>query len=162
MILQNNPTGRRTFPDVNLTALDPTLRAALITLRYSDAKRIDRGSVHPCVTENGYNGLSGHRGLASQAPVMVCVYILPGATPVTGPIVLNAPPLWNRKYHSTSQMSGTDRAVSAGRLPTAEPLARNKPTELAEVLQEVRGLEVVATAKVPDGKMEAAAAKNSG
>src|SRR5208282_4094354 len=100
--------------------------------------------------------------LPPKAPVMVCVYVLPGAAPVTGPIVLNAPPLWKRKYHSTSQMSGTDRAVSAGRLPTAEPLARNKPTERAEVLQEVRGLEVVAIAKVPDGKMEAAAAKNSG
>ena len=42
------PTGRRALPpDVNLTALDATLRAAPIALRYSDAKRIDRGSVQP-------------------------------------------------------------------------------------------------------------------
>jgi len=86
-----------------------------------------------------------------KAPVIVCAYVLPAATPTTGPIVLKAPPLSNRKYHSTSQMSGADCEASAGRLPTAEPLAKNSPTEEAEVVQEVKGFDADATAKVPDG-----------
>lgn len=91
---------------------------------------------------------------------MACAYVLPGATPITGPIVLKAPPLWNRKHPSISQMSGPGREVSAGRLPTAEPLLRNNPTGLAEVLQDVSGVDAVASGKVSDGKMEAAAEKN--
>ncbi len=35
-----------------------------------------------------------------NTPVIVCEYVLPALTPLTGPIVLKAPPVLNLKYHS--------------------------------------------------------------
>jgi hypothetical protein len=81
--------------------------------------------------------LPGAVVLPPKTPVIVCAYVPPAAAPVTGPIVLKAPPDANRKYHSTSQMSGTLVVASAGRLPTADPLEKNLPTEVVEVVHEL-------------------------
>jgi hypothetical protein len=36
-------------------------------------------------------------------PVIVCEYVLPGATALTGPLVSKAPPLLNTKFQSTKK-----------------------------------------------------------